>query len=165
MSKEWIKESGAGPKEALKTFMDGKSDSLADMTYIAMYPDSFCSGRYNGGLKLDTLLEARIFNDNMELLVSRNSIKEDFSWRIASEQGTEGSDKYCFEQYQIIDINAEKSGEPMEDGCINIMSTVGGQYRLPITMDQKRIKIITYVDYDKNGMAYVADDRICSFVR
>lgn len=164
MSKEWIKEKGFGPLDKLTEYMTGKKSTLEGMKYIAMYPDSFKSGVYGEGIGLDELLEARIFNEDRELLISRSGIGEDFSWRIASEKGYSGPDKFFYERYQLIDINAEKSTEKVEDGCMSIVSTVGGKYSLPITGTEKRIKIITYVDYDENGMAYAADNRICGFV-
>ncbi len=164
MSKQWIKEKGFGSIDSLNAFISEKKDTLIGMKYIAMYPDSFKSGIYGEAFLLDELLEARIFNEDRELLISRNCIGEDFSWRIASEKDCDASEKFYYEQYQLIDINAEKSKEIPSDDRMDILSTVGGKYSLPITKDQKRIRIITYVDYDENGMAYAADNRICGFV-
>ncbi len=164
MSKEWIKEKGYGPLDSLNAFISEKKDILTGMKYIAMYPDSFKSGIFGNNFCIDELLEARIFDEEKEFLIYRSSLGEEFAWRIASEKGCVASDKFYYEQYQMIDINAEKSGAVTDNGCIDILSTVGGRYSLPIASDDKRIKIITYVDYDENGMAYAADNRICGFV-
>ncbi len=164
MSREWIIENGQGPAGNLDSYLSEKKETFSGMKYIAMYPDSFRSGIYGDGLKLEDLLEARIFNDEMELWITRNSIGEDFSWRIASEKDCRADAGAYYEQYQLIDMDTKLSGKPLDDGCIEIISTVGGKYALPIAAGQKRIKIITYVDYDENGMAYAADNRICCFI-
>ena len=162
MPKKWIEENGTGSTEELKTYLIDKNESLKGYTFIAMYTDSFVSGKYEGDMNLEFLLEARIFCESTELYISRSSIGEDFAWRSASEKNCDNSDYY--EQYQIIDINSEKSYKDEAHGKMNIISTVGGRYELPINDGQTRIRIISYVDYDENGMAFVADNRVCGFV-
>ena len=164
MAKTWIKDDGRCSEQELerkcKEIIDGSEQYL----YIALYSDRFDSGRYDSasGTNGERLLEIRIFNENRELLFSRNSISEEFRWRFIVHDDSISQESY-YTRYYLIDKNENESRNKLENGNLSILSTVGGRYSLPISEKEKRIKVITYVDYDDNGMAYAADYRVCGF--
>ncbi len=164
MSKEWIKESGTCKENELETVIRRISKEIDTGLYVAMYTDRFESGKFTDELRLEGkyALEIRIFNGDKELLLSRCSISEDFSWRFISEDKTLDAESY-YVRYHVIDKNEPLSKDYLENGNLSITSTGGGHYSLPVTDGTKRIKIITYIDYDESGMAYAADNRVCGF--
>ena len=181
MNREWIRKCGNSNSGQLHSAIDSIIEELNTGKYFAMYTDRFESGNVSKGCDLDPeyLLEARLFDDNRELLVTRGSIGEDFNWRyIADEEkyddhgvihkyADDPSDELiwsAYASYQAIDMDPAESRMDPESGSMSILSTVKGRYSLPID-EEKRIKIVTYVKYDSNGMAYVCDNRVCGFVK
>jgi len=163
MSEKWIKELGIVREEELTTLVNRVFHD--DYYYLAGCTDAYCSGkgRANSFLitKASKLLEMRIFSSDMELHLSRSMVGQDFKWRLTSDETLEDCDYIDYEHY--IDINPEESRKT-EKG-MNILSTVGGRYELPIESGDNVAYIRAYVTYDKNGMAKVKDHRVRGFGR
>ena len=164
MSKEWIKESGTCQGSDLDTIISSIIKEIDNGLYIAMYTDRFESGKITDDCRFEDkyVLEIRIFNKDKEILLSRGSISEDFIWRYISNDKTLDDESY-YARYHVIDMNEPLSKDYLDNGNLSIISTGGGRYSLPVTEGTKKIKIITYIDYDENGMAYAADNRVCGF--
>jgi len=164
MSKEWIKESGTCQGSELGTVINRMVKEIDNGLYIAMYTDRFESGKIKDECRFEDkyALEIRIFNEDKEVLLSRSSISEDFIWRYISDDKNLSNESY-YVRYHVIDMNEPLSKDYLKNGNLSITSTGGGHYSLPITEGTKRIKMITYIDYDENGMAYAADNRVCGF--
>ena len=145
-----------------------KNQDLSTCKYfVAYFTDGFLSGFVGEGLfeKIDVgkLLELRIFGEEKELLALRSAIGNNsaFAWRIACEEGMK-EDTYL-KREQTLDIDETRSavvGDEME-----IMSTGGGSYRLPITPEEKKVVVISYVKYDSDGLAQVYDNRMAGFAK
>ena len=165
MTKAWIKESGScGTTEMLNILVE-KKPALSFGKYIAMYTDRFESGKtdaIDNEILLNDLLEARFFTEKRELLITRGGIGEEFMWRYIDDQEKPSDSYSTYITYQMIDIDGDNSYKS-DDGFFSILSSVKGRYLLPID-NEKRIKIVTYVDYDENGMAFASDNRVCGFV-
>ncbi|MCR5670306.1 MAG: hypothetical protein K6G10_04810 [Butyrivibrio sp.] len=146
MSKPWIKEKGSGPSSEIDKYMSESKDKLNGMTFFAMYPDEFKMGIYDGNLSTEDLLEARIFDDDKELLITRNCIGEDFFWRLASEKKPNIPEDMYYVRFQKIDRSMFKGRD------------------VPEISKAQQAKIVTFVDYDENGMAYAADNRVCGLL-
>ena len=158
---KWIAQKGKCSNEDLLECLS-KVD-IKESKYIAMYVDSFCAG-FDGeitSINSKRLLEIRVFNEEAEFLATRGSIGEDFSWRITSDKNLNKNDYLETEQY--LDINKDLS-KPFASGCMEIISTGGGKYILPIDENLDRVKVRSYIHYDSNGMAKVVDSRICCFL-
>lgn len=164
MAKDWIKCEGLCPEQDLEIKCREIIDDSNEYLYLAMYTDRFDSGKYCGSTEIaaDSLLEIRIFDDNRELLFLRKSLSENFCWRYIVHDETIPSESYYL-RYYLIDKNETESRQRLDNGNLSILSTVGGRYSLPVSETEKRIKVMTYVDYDDNGMAYAADNRVCGF--
>lgn len=165
----WIKDSGLVSEkdicsEALRTAPE-KSLFLACGTNY--FRAGHADGKELGTLKLDRLLELRIFSEQCEIYFRRTSAGRDFQWRLASEQDVP-EDCYIV-QYQTLDINqdrAEKMKYPTDEyGNLQLFTTVGGKYVLPADPAADSSEIICYIAYDKNGMAKIADYRLKGFVK
>ena len=132
-----------------------------------LFPGGHADGEELGTLKLDRLLELRIFSEQCEIYFRRTSVGRDFQWRLASEQDVPG-DCYIV-QYQTLDINqdwAKKMKYPTDEyGNLQLFTTVGGKYVLPADPASDSSEIICYIAYDKNGMAKIADYRLKGFVK
>ncbi len=136
-------------------------------SFVAYLTDQFVAGVNTfenlSRIETDKLLEIRIFNKSAELMARRTMIGEDhpFQWRIANEEGL-SKDEYI-ERFQTIDMDSTRTYKS-NSGNLCIMSTGGGRYELPIREDHDRIRIISYVRYDSDGMACIYDDRLAGFV-
>ena len=135
--------------------------------FIAFHTDRFLSGYVNvetlDRIEWKKLLEIRLFSEKGELLARRTMVGGNhlFQWRIASEEGL-ADDEYII-RYQTLDIDSDYI-EKGEFGNLKLMSTGGGRYELPIDENMKSIKVISYVDYEEDGMAFIYDDRLAGFV-
>ena len=134
--------------------------------YVAFQVDKFLAGSSKvdsiDRIDVDKLLEVRLFSDKDELLFNRTMIgaEHEFSWRIASENDGE---RDFLVKYQTLDIDSEKTSGG-DFGNLNLMTTGGGKYELPISRNADRIKIYSYIDYDsEDGMAYIYDNRLVGF--
>lgn len=172
----WIEAQGTKCESEMSDFL---SEYFRDgLLYIACFTDRFESGIADkaavSGISLESLLEIRIFNNEVELLARRSHINGDFYWRIASDRARTQNFKHIkanepdndlpekeemtyFIQYQQLDINREKSKGS------KLISTVGGRYSLPLNGNENAAKLMIYMVYDERGMAAAADFRICGF--
>ena len=145
-------------------------DCIADNSYssfVAYQTDRFIAGTNTtenlSRVEIGKLLEIRLFNEKSELMARRTMIgvNNPFQWRIADEEKLT-LDGYLV-RYQTLDIDAP--GTLHEDhGNLCITSTGGGRFELPIRKDHDRIRVISYIGYDADGMAYIYDDRLAGFV-
>ena len=134
--------------------------------YIAFQTDRFLSGSANiaslDRIEWEKLLEIRLFSEKGELLARRTMIGENhpFQWRIASEEGL-NDDEYMV-RYQTLDIDSNFT-ELGAFGNLKLMTTGGGRYELPIDENMKSVKVISYISYGDDGMAFIYDDRFVGF--
>lgn len=171
----WIEEQGDITPEQLAEKLSGYC--VGERLFLAYFTDGFVSGHATREeiqkLPVETLLEIRIFCDEMEFLARRSSLGKAFVWRLASDRArSENFRKYqengegkvlpakeemtYLISYQTLDIK-ERLGEN------RILSMVGGNYSLPLEGRENAAKIMTYLTYDERGMAAAADFRICGF--
>lgn len=160
--KEWGRKGVCGEQELQELFAkDGYS------YFVAYQTDKFISGRNTSAAlsQIDSkkLLEIRLFSEKKEVLARRTMIgaEHKFQWREASEEGL-SNDEYVV-SYQTLDIDRTKTSSGL-NGNLQLMTTGGGKYELPIDKNHDSIKVISYIDYDKSGMAYIYDDRLAGFV-
>lgn len=166
---KWIKDSGTVKADEL--FMELKKYKWEGKRFLAYHADSFKAGHAADAelaeLNVNNLLELRIFSEEEELYYCRSCIGEDFQWRLASENGPEEASYMV--QYQTLDINTAKMEQDgfLTDrhGNLILYTTVGGKYALPVHKDDNCSKLIAYLDYDQNGMAKIADYRLCGFCK
>lgn len=165
MNKIWKQQGQVEETELLKIIEVENKD-----VFLAFFTDQFLSGYCTGKeleeIPTDKLLELRIFNEEREFLARRTMIgtKHKFQWRIASESEIKENREIQFlVQYQTIDMDAKKTREGKDDK-LELVSTGGGHYNLPIKKEEDTIKVITYISYDEDGMAYIIDNRIAGFV-
>lgn len=186
MEKIWIAEKGTCKEEsALELLNKNKGENKF---FIALYTDCFDAGYFAGAdiPNISRLLEIRVFCENEELLMRRSRIGTDFQWRIASDKARQENYKKYMEQqcerddlkinlppkeemiydtrYQLLDINDKYSWEHNEEEKnTKLFTTVGGSYKLPIKKGQNAIKVMSYLEYDENGVATISDSRLCGF--
>lgn len=164
MSRKW-KECGQCREEQLleTIFAEGYQYFAAFLTdrFVAGKADTLEQGLNE--LECDKILELRLFSEEKEALGRRTMIGENhlFQWRVASEDGLDEMDYLV--KYQTLDIDAAKI-RSTENGGLQLMTTGGGCYSLPISPEEDRIKIISYIGYDESGMAYIYDNRLAGFV-
>lgn len=188
MKKIWIEESGTCRESELLELLQKQHGEKK--CYLAYYTDQFVSGYASKNelqqVDVKKLLEIRVFCAEREFLARRSMLGKTFSWRVASdtarkknyqlwkEEVSDGEfipeeEQTYLEHYHTLDINRDwmqKNGNSKnEHGCIELLTTVGGRYSLPIELDMNSVKIMSYLIYDENGMVKVADTRICEFVR
>lgn len=165
----WIKDSGTVTEEdLLQTVKEKTTDG---QLFLAFSTDHFLAGRAEGEelnrLKPENLLELRIFSEKQEVCFRRSFTGEDFQWRLASEKGIPESGFLV--QYQTMDVNGKRSMNEKalaeRNGNRVLYTTGGGKYSLPVKEDDNSVKVIAYIDYDRNGMAKITDHRLCGFLR
>lgn len=162
MNKKW-KRQGICEEQELQEILFEDSCNY----FVAYQTDKFISGRNTSAAlsQIDSkkLLEIRLFSEIKEILVRRTMIgaKHRFQWREASEEGLL-NDEYV-ERYQTLDIDKTKTC-PGLNGNLQLMTTGGGKYELPIDKNYNSIRVISYIGYDESGMAYIYDDRLAGFV-
>lgn len=166
MQTQWIEDSGSCQERELSDLLNNEVSDTS--YYLAGLTDQYLSGMAGeeelNSLDLEKLLEIRIFSDEHEFLARRSFLGQPFQWRIASEKNCKDDPGAYIVRYQYLDINEEKTSD-LNDGKLSLMTTVGGRYSLPINRGIERVKIIVYLDYDSEGMASVADYRVCGFRR
>ena len=163
MKYKWIFKKGSCMSKEIISII--KENMGPDYLYLAGCTDLYASGAGNPEAflieKADALLELRVFSEEKELLFTRSMIGRQFQWRLTNDENLERTDYLDTTQY--LDINPEfsvKKGDRMQ-----LFTTVGGAYSLPIREDRNAVKIRSYITYDKNGMASVTDHRVCGFTR
>lgn len=163
MRKEW-KEQGKCKETELNRLIAGMDYSY----FVAYQTDKFLSGADKPSsldrIEWHKLLEIRLFSAEKELLARRTMIGEnnEFQWRIASEAGLH-KEEYIV-RYQTLDIDSAYTKEG-EWGNLNLMTTGGGTYELPIERNMTGIKVISYIGYSsEDGMAYIYDNRLAGFM-
>lgn len=167
MNKQWNEQGECEEKDILKLIHTKKDYPF----FLAFHTDGFVSGRNNEDeietIQPERLLELRVFGEKGELLVRRNMIgaRQKFQYRTANEEALnkDGNQDYLV-SYQALDIDQNKT-KVISEGMRSLMTTGGGRYSLPINETENSIKIITYVDYDEDGMAFIYDHRLAGFVK
>ena len=102
----------------------------------------------------DKILDCRIFNKDGEYRWFRADSGSKLHFRYLA-----GSDN-CIDRYQFLDIDTTKS---FPGGTI--YATEGGRYELPVEkLDDAKLLIREYLQYDKSGNARVYDWRIVDFI-
>ena len=162
MSKEWKEHGTCSESEVMNIVADKSYDC-----FVAYQTDLFIAGKNTADklrqIECDKLLELRLFDREGELLVRRTMIGAEnlFQWRVADERGL--SEDEFIVKYQTLDIDETGSvGE--KDGNRVLMTTGGGRFELPIGSGRDTIRIISYVEYDTDGMAHIYDNRLAGFV-
>jgi len=178
---KWISSCGDCDNESIQNVI---LDYLLDdeKRYVAYYTDKFDAGYINKDnieiIRINNLLELRIFSLDSELKIFRLSIGEEFSYRVIDDNYLEKQCKnekelflqdakhFYVDHYQLLDIN-EKISKSKENRNYILWTTVGGRYKLPINENDKYIKTRCYLIYsDKTsntGMANIIDYRYVSF--
>ena len=136
--------------------------------FVAYLTDKFVAGKAEcleqglNKLEYGKLLELRLFSEEKEVLARRTMIGENhlFQWRVASETGLL-PDEYMV-KYQTLDIDKTKTVSA-DNGNLRLMTTGGGHYELPIRCEEDCIKVISYIGYDEDGMAFIYDNRLAGF--
>ncbi len=134
--------------------------------YVAYQTDSFLSGSAQveslSRIDWSKLLEIRLFSEKGEFLARRTMIGagHKFQWRIATEEKLTEDDFIV--RYQTIDIDSNFTSQGSY-GNLSLLTTGGGCYELPIKENMKLIKVISYIAYGDDGMAYIYDDRMAGF--
>lgn len=163
-----ISVSGEGNDQPLKDFRDTKAYVLA------YYTDAFRAGWADQMLaevesNMDKLLELRVFNENRELWLHRSALGSPFAWRLAAEgeKKPEEKEEYCFETRQLLDLGEGPDAEPAfdQDGLRVLKTEAGRSFKLPITKEERYVRIMNYVAYDENGIANAADWRLVGFAK
>lgn len=177
MNKIWIKEYGNTPESEIQGVINRYMP--ADSLGIAYYTDRFCSAdkKHLAALCEDIphLLELRLFNDMGELLIRRSHIGGAFVWRLADDNTLEKAAaletdqflkkpaSYYVEYKQYLDIDSSFQSDIDNYGCHTLRTTGGGYYALPVAEKQNMVCIKAYLQYDKNGLAHIADYRLAGF--
>lgn len=163
MKYKWILASGSCEHDSIMplvtAYMEGAYQYLTGCT------DCYKSGRTDLSDFLEKkgkdILEMRVFSPDREILFTRSRVGQPFAWRATDDSALEKTDYLDTEQY--LDINTELS-QAESDG-IQLFTTVGGAYKLPIGVGSNAVRIRTYIAYDDNGMGSVMDHRVCGFTK
>lgn len=145
---KWIFEKGrCNPNELIDIAIKYCSDNTK---YLALYIEKPEIGIATTDaireIKLDNLMELRIFSLDKEFMATRSMYGENFGWRVTSDKGLSKEEDFIVRD-QLIDVNKVKSIINSDD--IKIFD---------------KAKIVSYLVYDEFGIAKVADNRICGFV-
>ena len=70
---------------------------------------------------------------------------------------------YYVEYKQYLDIDSSFQSDIDNYGCHTLRTTGGGYYALPVAEKQNMVCIKAYLQYDKNGLAHIADYRLAGF--
>ena len=169
----WILKCGEADETVLLQLIDGYLEG-GRAVLLAGCTDRYVAGVAENGSCPDfnpaRLLELRLFREDSELWAHRSVVGRPFSWRIADDNTlketvkdlTPGffadADNYRVERVQRLDV------DPSASGAGSLMTLGGGRYNLPIT-DEDTIRVVTYLDYDENGIARAVDVRMKGFER
>ncbi|HAH18369.1 MAG TPA: hypothetical protein DCL29_05105 [Eubacterium sp.] len=106
--------------------------------------------------KINHLLELRFYNKSKELKIWRNSIIEEFTFRVLDENDERDS----FIEKQFLDIDNKKTTK--SNDFTKLTSTGGGQYTIDSSVDCNNgvLNIINYIKYTQEGLAKIVDYRI-----
>ena len=188
MKEIWIRESGEIQEDQVADTLKAYCGENA-RDCCAYYTNRFQSSRVDGSVdeRLDKLLvdcskllEIRIFDADSELRLYRSMIGQDFSFRIAddqtlrdhlssqSESFLQDEKAHRMEQIQVLDADTAnyppwKNSETDAFGSRLLRTTGGGTYNLPIRDDQNAVIVISYIHYDNQGVASIADTRLAGF--
>ena len=162
----WITENGVTEDAAALV----KRVAAAEDRIVAYFVDGFQSGyanRLDAILdRQDGLLELRMFSETRELWLHRSRLGVGFFWRIASEEQLPEPARYCFETRQLLDLGEAPDETPtFENGLRVLRSSGGGCFLLPISGEDRFIRIMNYVTYDPDGVANAADYRLIGFTK
>ena len=69
---------------------------------------------------------------------------------------------YLYQSKRTLDIDSTKTCLGL-NGNLQLMTTGGGKYELPMDKNYDSIRVISYIGYDESGMAYIYDDRLAGF--
>ncbi len=162
----WITENGV--TEDAVTLV--KRVAVAEDRIVAYYVDGFQSGRADRLDAIldrqDRLLELRMFSKTRELWLHRSRLGVGFFWRIASEEQFPDPAKYCFETRQLLDLGESPDEMPtFENGLRVLHSSGGSRFLLPVSGEERFVRIMNYVAYDEDGVANAADYRLIGFAK
>lgn len=161
MNKEGARKGICDESELLETIFEN-----CYPYFVAYQTDRFIAGRNTLEIlrQIDSsrLLEIRLFSEEQEVLARRTMIGagHKFQWRIASEKGLLENEYVV--KYQTLDIDRTKINAG-SNGNLQLMTTGGGKYELPVSETHDSIRVISYIDYDESGMAYIYDNRLAGF--
>lgn len=114
------------------------------------------------------LIELRIFDEDSELKITRLNIGAEFSWRYISDTEFQKrieseNDEFLrefsnrvYDESHFLDIDANYTNGT------SYTATGGGKYTLPVENAEK-VRIRNYLEYDDDGILYIADFRIAGF--
>ncbi|MBR2283908.1 MAG: hypothetical protein IJ874_05750 [Ruminococcus sp.] len=171
MTREYITEHGrvtaADAAEIAQRFYTG------GCSVYAVYTDRFCCGKEPVD-DFSHLLELRIFTEKSELKMSRFDISGEFIWRYIDDDrfrerldAEKAQDEFLsdfgsrtFREIQYLDIDRPATDRD-PDGLYH--TTGGGTFSLPVR-NAERIELLSYLDYDDNGILSVNDMRIVRII-
>ncbi len=173
MMHPWILKSGTCDEHALQNQITEYVQKQPAMM-LAGCTDCFISGEAFSGqwpeIDFPHLLELRVFRADNELWAHRSCIGMPFSFRIADEatlkaniQNESSTFLSSPEHYRLERIHRLDMDESASSGG-RIHSLGGGYYSLSIT-DENTVRVVVYLEYDKNGIAHSTDVRMKCFER
>lgn len=167
----WILKCGEADETVLLQLIAGYLEG-GRAVLLAGCTDRYVAGVAENGSRPDfnpaRLLELRLFREDSELWAHRSAVGSPFSWRIADDNALKdnvkdltpgffaSADNYRVERVQRLDA------DPSASGAGSLMTLGGGRYSLPVT-DEDTIRVVTYLDYDENGIARAVDVRMKGF--
>lgn len=163
----WVKYEGSASAEELhdwvECFLLSRPDGGSGCRCIAFFTDRCAGarGEYIPELLSDarTLLELRLFDEQGELWCHRSMLGQRFACRWAEDAGVE--EEYMLSSAQYMDIAGELGAGGR--GCVRLRSTAGSHFELPIDSGDRRVRLVSYVAYDEQNRAHIADYRIAGF--
>ena len=151
--------------ELMKVFKEAEqmtlyyTATLTDRFMLGIWGDPDSSIFYQEEIQLVKLLELRVFNKDMEIMVRRGDISEPFKKRVLDDR--EGIAD-CFDEIQLLDIDRKRSSS-----AGHVKTTGGGKYKLPegiYKMKNPGLIVRHYFDrYSETGIAFISDWRCVGF--
>lgn len=162
----WITEKGVTEDATALV----KRLAVSEDRIVAYFVDGFESGyadRLDAILdKQDRLLELRMFSETRELWLHRSRLGVGFFWRIAAEEQLPEPARYCFETRQLLDLGEAPDEIPAFENALRVLhSSGGGRFLLPISGEDRFVRIMNYVAYGEDGVANAADYRLIGFAK
>ena len=189
MKEIWIKKRGTASEAELPALITSFC-KVGEKTVCCFYTDHFQSALITTSqdphleaLLMDAplLLEMRLFDSVSELYLFRSAIGQPFSYRVADDRTLEENlqneqdpfmrltETHRMEQIQLLDLDSGyplyKQGSVDPYGCLLLRSTGGGKYSLPLSGREDSIIVVSYIDYDDNGIATIGDSRWAGFIK
>ena len=122
---------------------------------ILMYTGRFVCAAQQEIADTEHLLEARIFTEQAELKIMRQTIGTDFTYRLTDDTRLTEED-YLDEAY-FLDIDSRHSAGT------EYTATGGGRYTLPAA-NAAKLRIRNYITYTEDGIAQITDFRAVRYL-